>query len=172
MFDFLKPKPAPEGPVTFDFDIEIERAASEVYALLDWADPRNAKRQLGSDVVPVEDMPGRFRLYLEAMPAHVFEIAVTEAVPDQTYAFECEIEPSVGRLVSSREVYTFEALGPDRCLLRLVNTATLVDGMKMKDFEFELMQLSVACHNALAKLKIHAEQGAEAVRAVEGKLIV
>ncbi len=68
MFDWFKPKKAPEGPVTFDFETEIEAPASEIYALVDFADPRNAKRQMGHSVKRGEVAPGTFILIMKQMP--------------------------------------------------------------------------------------------------------
>ena len=50
MFGWFKKKPVPSGPITFDFDVLIERPPADVYALVDWGDPLNAKRQLGHTV--------------------------------------------------------------------------------------------------------------------------
>ena len=172
MFHFFKPKPAPQGPIEFGGEVVIEKPAEEVYALLDWADPRNAKRQLGNEVAAIEGAPDRFRMTLAALPGHVFDMIVTEAVPHSAYGFATHITPSVGRLVTSHEHYRLEPLGTGTCRLTLVNTVTFIDGMRMKQLSEEVMIMSVASHNALAKLKIHAEQGAEAVTAVEDRLIV
>jgi hypothetical protein len=40
----------------------------------------------------------------------------------------------------------------------------------MKQFEQELMMMTLACQRALLKLKIHAEQGVEAVNAFDAQL--
>jgi hypothetical protein len=171
MFGFLKPTLAPAGPIEFRFDTVIEKPAEDVYALIDWADPRNGKRELGDEVTRIEGVPGRFRLVLDGLPGHRFEISVDEEIPHASYAFTCEVAPTIGRLVRSHELYRLEALSARSCRLTLVTTATFIDGMRLKAFEDEVLTMTVACHNALAKLKIHAEEGVEAVRAVQGKLI-
>ena len=167
MFAFLKSKPAPEGPVQFEVAIEVERPASEVYPLIDWADPRNAKRQLGHNVETLGGGSGRFRLTLTEMPEHRFDMDVIEIVPGAKYAFSTDIVPRVGRLESSEEHYSFEPTGENRCMLRLVTVATFRKGLSMKQFEQELVMMTLACQRAVTKLKVHAESGVDAVQAFD-----
>jgi len=47
------------GPFQYEHSIEIAKPA-EVYALLEWADPRHAQRALGNKVEPVGSAPVRF----------------------------------------------------------------------------------------------------------------
>ena len=166
MFGMFKRKEAePFGPCEFKHNIEIERPAAEVYALIDWSDPRNAKRALGNKVEQVD--ADRFRLHLDLVPDHRFEMIVTYAVPGRSYAFDNEITPPVGRLVSSSETYTLEPLGEGSCRLDLAISAWFVGGMSSEDMAMEIMMMGTSGQNALAKLKIQAEQGVEAVHAVE-----
>jgi hypothetical protein len=169
MFGILKRKQneEPLGPFEFEHSIEIEKPAAEVYALIDWADPRNAKRALGNKVEQVGADPDRFRLHLDLVPDHRFEMIVTEAEPGQRYAFENEITPPVGRLVSSHETYTIEPLTDSSCRLSLVVAATFVGGMTEQEIAMEVMMMGMSGQNALAKLQIQAEQGVEAVHAIE-----
>ena len=169
MFGFLKRKAEPVGPFEFEHGTEIERPAAEVYAMIDWADPRNAKRALGNKVEQVGTAPDRYRLHLDLVPDHRFEMIVTEEVPGRSYAFENEITPSVGRLVSSHETYAIEPLGEGSCRLSLVISALFVGGLSAEDMAMEVMMMGTAGQNALAKLKIQAEQGVEAVHAVEAQ---
>lgn len=170
MFSFLKPKPAPEGPVGFDVAIEIDKPASEVYPLIDWADPRNAKRELGHQIDAIDGDPNRFRLIMTEMPEHRFDMTVIEAVQDRSYAFSSDIRPRVGRLESDEEHYSLEPIGEKRCKLKLTTVATFQSGLTMDEFEEELAMMSFACQRALVKLKLHAEQGVEAVRAFDQQL--
>jgi len=172
MFGLFRPKMAPGGPVDFDFDIEIARPAADVYPLIDWADPRNAKRQLGNAVVPVEGESGRFEMILNGLPDHRFEIVVTEAGPHRVYEFASRIVPRIGRLVASKERYTLEPLGSDRCRLRLVTSAEFAEGLRMREFQLELCRMSAAVHSALEKFRIHAEHGLGAGKAVEDRLVL
>ena len=172
MMSFLKPKLAPAEPFDFRGEVVIERSAGEVYALLDWADPENAQRRLGNEIVAVEGVPDRFRMTLSALPGHVFDLCVTEAAPHAAYAFTTSVSPVIGRMATSHERYVLEPLGVDSCRLELVNRVHFVKGMRMKHLSDELLTMTVACHNALAKLKIQAEKGVDAVNARDGDLIV
>ena len=170
MFEFLKPKRAPEGPVQFEVAIEVDKPASDVYRLIDWSDARNAKRELGHRIEPMDGEPDRFRLILTEMPEHRFDMTILEAVPDRAYAFSTDIQPRVGRLESDEEHYSIEPLGDDRCKLKLVTVAEFQSGLKMNQFEHELAMMTMACQRALIKLKLHAEQGVEAVKALEERI--
>ena len=119
MFDLLKRRAEPAVPFEFGYGVRIEKPAAEVYALLDWADPRNAKRALGNKVEQVGTSPDRFRMTLDIVPGHVFEMIVTEAVPGARYAFDNEITPPPGKLVASHERYTIEPAGETACVLTL-----------------------------------------------------
>lgn len=167
MLGFLKRKVEPLGPFGFGHSVAIDLPAAEVYALLDWADPRNAKRALGNKVEQVGTSPDRFRMLLDMVPGHVFEMIVTDAVPGESYAFESEITPPPGRLVACHETYTIEPLDEQSCVLTLLVSATFVGGLSNEDAAMEVMMMTVSCGNALEKLKIQAEQGVEAVHAIE-----
>ncbi len=172
MLGFLKrkPDPAPEGPMQFDVAVEIEKPAADVYALLDWADPRNAKRELGHRIEPLDGEPKRFRLIMTEMPEHRFDMTMLSEVPGQAYAFVTDIQPPVGRLESDEEHYSLEPLGEGRCKLKLTTIAVFRSGLNMREFEQELAMMTMACHRALIKLKLHAEQGLEAVKALEAEI--
>ena len=167
MFGILKRKGEPMGPFEFEHSIEIARPAAEVYAMVDWADPRNAKRALGNNVEHVGSAPDRFRLHLDLVPGHTFEMIVTEAVPGQRYGFENEITPPVGRLVASQETYWVEPIDEASCRLNLAISATFVGGMSDQEIAMEVMMMGMSGQNALAKLQIQAEQGVDAVHAIE-----
>jgi hypothetical protein len=167
MFGSLKRKVEPIGPFEFGHSVAIERPAAEVYALLDWADARNAKRALGNKVEQVGRSPDRFRMTLDLVPGHVFEMIVTRAVPADTYAFENEITPPPGKLVSSHETYTIEPLDGASCVLTLLVSASFTGGLPDESLAMEVMMMTMACGNALEKLKVQAEQGVEAVHAIE-----
>jgi hypothetical protein len=164
MFGMFKKKPVPSGPIPFDFEVMIDRPAAEVYPLVDWADPRNSKRQLGH---AVEGQSPHFRLAMTSMPDLRITLEVIEERPGEVYEFSCDIQPRVGRLQSSTERYTFEAVNEQQCLLRLVNQATFIDGMTIDQFEQELMTMSIATNDAIMKLKVLAEMGVDAAKSVE-----
>ena len=170
MFGLFKKRDVePFGPCEFEHSIEIERPAAELYAMVDWGDERNAKRALGNKVEQVASSPDRFRLHLDMVPDHRFEMIVTEAVPGQRYAYDCEITPPVGRLVACKEAYTVEPLGEGSCKLGLTVIAWFVGGMSEQDMAMEIMMMGTSGQNAIAKLKIQAEQGVEAVHALEAQ---
>lgn len=169
MFGRLKRKPDPIGPFEFGHAVEIARPCAEVYGLIDWGDPRNAKRALGNKVERVGGAPERFRLWLDLVPGHAFEMVVAETVPGKVYAFETEVIPPIGRLASSRERYRLEPLGEGACRLVLTVSASFAGGLSDEAVAMEVMMMTAACENALAKLKLHAEQGVEAVHAFEAR---
>jgi hypothetical protein len=171
LFDFLKLHRLPEGPYEFVGAVEIDRSAAEVFPLLDLTDARRAKRQLGERVDEVEGTPGAYRMVIGEVPDLLFELTLTDHVAGAWIGFNCTITPRVGRLAVSHELYTLEELGPDACLLKLVNTVTFADKLRPAALQDETAMMTVAVHNALAKLKLHAEGGVEAVRAVERDLV-
>lgn len=167
MFGTLKRGADPLGPFEFAHNVDIGKPAGEVYPLLDWADPRNAKRALGNKIEHLDASPTRFRLWLDLVPGHCFEIVVTDQMPGRHYAFRSEIVPPMGWLVSSHETYRIEPLDEASCRLHLSTSATFAGGMSDQDFAMETTLMSIAGQNALAKLKVQAEQGPEAVHALE-----
>lgn len=167
MFGLFKPKLAPEGPVEFTFDVEINKPASEVYALIDWADERNAKRATGNRVRQVPATPDRFEMVMEFMDDLTFEFAVTDAEPHRVYAYNCVIRPQVGNMKSNHERYEFEQLGPEKCRLTLITTTTFVEGLRERDFCGEVAMMAASVQSSLQKLKLQAEHGAEVAKALE-----
>lgn len=175
MLDWFKPKMAPEGPVVLEYEIEIDVAAGDLYPLLDFADPRNSKRQLGEIVREVPGRAGAFELVLATYPDLgdlTFDMQVTEAVPNTVYAFDGTLPEGPGALISTHERYEIEPDGDNACLLRLIVDANFRFPMKLKVYKQEVARMMLALHNACAKLKLHAEQGTEAVQAVHGDVIV
>jgi len=106
-------------------------------------------------------------MVLDIVPDLVFEMTVTDAVPGQRYAFETEIIPPVGKLYSSHETYAVEPAGEGACRLSLTMSAWFLGGMSNKALAREVMVMATSCENGLQKLKVQAEQGPEAVHAIE-----
>jgi hypothetical protein len=171
MFAFLRPKLATFPPAQFHDAVVIGQPAELVYSLIDWASPTNALRARGSRVAPVEGVNERYCLTMDELPGHRFDIVVTDAVPHSTYGFETVVAPTLGRMAKSHELYSVEPLGLGSCRVTLVNTMLFVP-MRPEDMGTEELMVSAACHNALAKLKLQAEEGVEAVKTVAGKLVV
>lgn len=171
MFGLFKPKLAPEGPVEFNFELEINRPASEVYRLLDWSDENNAKRATGSIIRPIPGAPGRFDMVWSADSELLFKFKETLAPPGEAYAFDCEIEPRVGKLDRSVEEYRLTPTSPESCKVELINTVTFVERLTMKQFQREIATMAHACQQSLVKLKIQAEHGTEIAAELEGKVL-
>ena len=172
MFGLFKPKTAPEGPVDICAEVEIDKPAAEVYALIDWADPRNAKRATGNEVRAVESKPDRFDMVMPFMPELVFEFLVTEAVPHRKYAFGCVIEPSMGNLAHSHECYEFEDIGENKCRVFLKTSTTFVEGLRMREYTHEVATMAASVQSALQKLKLQAEHGADVAKALEENTVL
>jgi uncharacterized protein YndB with AHSA1/START domain len=172
MFGLFRTRVVPSCPFEFTDEVVIERSAEQVYALLDWADQRNAMRARGHVVTQPDGEEDTFVMRLDGLPNHAFGMIVTEAVPHSCYAFTIAATPTLGRIAQSHEHYTLTALDEGRCKVRIVNTAFFVERMPLKHLPEEELKVSAGCHNALAKLKIQAEGDAAAVEAVSGKLIV
>lgn len=170
MFGLFRPRRAPAGPVEFSLAIDIACPAEDVFALVDWADPRNAKRQLGYAVT--ETAPGRFHMVIPRMGDVAFDLVETEVRPGEVYAFDARMTPLVGRLVHSHERYSFESTGEGTCRMTLVNTAQFVEGMRMGEFREEVGRMAASTQSALEKYKIQAEHGLGALRAVEDRLVL
>ncbi len=164
MFGLFKPKMAPEGPVEVDMDIEIERPAGEIYPLVDFGDPRNHKAAVGT-ITRTGD--NTFDMVLDMLPDLTFPITEIEAQPGRSYTIESVLPEELGaRLYKTVERTEIEPLGDDRCRVISKVTATF-HPMKLKDYEHEVAMIAAGCHNALAKLKVHAEQGVDVIREIE-----
>lgn len=163
MFGLFRKNCAPDGPVAFNAEMDVGRSAEHVYRLLDWADERNAKRGEGHRVLP-GDTPGQWRLVMKGAGHCPYHLSVTREVPNRHYAYVCKPERTVGKLVSSHEAFGLEPLAHDRCRVSVEVTAAFTPGLTQARFARESAAMSLACHNSLARLKIHAEQGADAAR--------
>jgi len=172
MFGLFKPKLAPEGPVEIGADVEIDKPVSEVYALIDWADERNAKRVTGNQVTQVEGKPDRFDMIMPFIDELTFEFLVTEAIPHSKYAYGCVIQPECGNLAHTHESFTFEPLGEDRCKVTLLCATTFVEGLRMKDFTCEVAAMAASVQSSLQKLKLQAELGPEVAKALEENTVL
>lgn len=162
----------PQGPVEIIAAVEIDRAAAEVYALIDWADSSNAKRATGSDVRNVPDKPDRFDMVMPGLPDHTFELLVTCDEPPACYAFGCIIKPRLGNMEHCHEAYEFEALGPQRCRVTLTTETGFVPGLSRRAYSAEVATMAASVQSALQKLKLQAEHGADVAKAVEGNLLL
>ncbi|MEO1221293.1 MAG: hypothetical protein AAFY42_08080 [Pseudomonadota bacterium] len=163
MLESNKNSPMLNGPIEFDFSVEIDRPASEVFPILDMSDPRFSQVALGNTVKQVGEKT--FELEIEEMQGHTFRFDIVEYARDARHASEVTIEPRVGNLVQAVEDYQLTPLGPDRCTLKLVTKATFSDDLSVEEIAQEVAMMSMAVEEDLTKLKIHAEEGVEAVKA-------
>lgn len=159
---------APQGPVEIEMDVEIERSARDVYAMVDFADPRHHKAEVGT-ITPTGDMA--YDMRLDMLPDLTFPVVVLEAVPGKSYIFESILPAALNaRLERTVEGCEIEALGPARCKVT-AKTLAYFHPMKLKHYDTEVAMITRACHNSLMKLKIHAEQGVEAIREIEAQQV-
>ena len=164
MFGLFKSKPAPEEPAQFDAAIDVDCSAETIFGLLDIADARYWKREVGS----VEEVArGRFRLHLDMLPDHAFTLVVTDAEPGRLYAFDSQATPRAGRLVQTHERYEIVPTGSETCQVRLFMKAQFEIDMTMREWKRECDTMWLGVANALTKLKIHAEMGVETIREIE-----
>ena len=154
------------GPHTFESEVRIARPAAEVYPLLDLADPRHAKRQLGERVDAVPGEPGTFAMVLSELPDAVFTLEITRAVAAQEYAFSCVSSVTFGRAIHFHEHYVLKPLRRNKCSLKLAMTVTFDGPLDEETYAMEAMMLSYGAASARGKIKLHAEDGVEAVRAL------
>ncbi len=154
------------GPHTFENEVRIARPVAEVYPLLDLADPRHAKRQLGERVEAAPGEPTTFIMVVSELPDAVFSLQVTDEVPEREYAYTSVSSVKFGRAVHFHERYTLEPLRGNKCRLKLAMTVTFDGPLDDEAFAMESMMLSFGAASALGKLKLHAEDGVEAVRAL------
>jgi uncharacterized protein YndB with AHSA1/START domain len=167
MFGLFKPKLAPVGPHAFEIEGEIEASAADVFALIDYADPRNAMRARGARVEAVEGNGRRFLMKLPQVPDLDFHIDVIEAEAPNHYAYAIVIDPLVGRMAASTESYTIWDVPGGGCRVRLENVVTFQEGLREKHIQEEFALVTLALFKTIAKLKLQAEQGVEAVLAFE-----
>lgn len=170
MFGLFKRQHAAPEPMQIAAEVEIAKSCEEVYALLDFADERNAKRALGYDVTSVGD--NRWQMTMSNLPELTFLFDITEAVPGNRYAFDCIIEPALPNMIRSSEAYTLEPLGADKCHVTLLNTVELRPDMKKREHAQEVAMLAASTHSALQKFKLQAEHGAAATKAIENNTLI
>ena len=166
MFGLFKRKMAPEGPFEFTDEIRIERPMAAVYRLLDWSDPLNAQKAQGDMLTP-GDGAGQWRLVVTGLENHEYLIALVASEMPVRYVYDCNVVPMIGRLVRTREAYSLAPLAGGACMVKLAVTAQLVPRLTARQFAHEEKLLSASCYNAVARLKIHAEKGADAARDAE-----
>ncbi|RZV36015.1 MAG: SRPBCC family protein [Sphingomonadaceae bacterium] len=165
--NLFAPEMAPEGPVTFDFEIDIKAPPEAVYPLIDFADSRYAKKQLGHTVRQIGTDPDKYSLILTPMPEFEHICTITRAEPPHVYALRSVAVPQAGVLQWSQEQYTLEPYGNNGTLLTLLVEAQFDEPLTMREYSQHIAMMAAGCSTAIKKIKLHAEQGAEAVREME-----
>src|SRR5688500_10304746 len=132
MFGLFKPKLAPVGPHPFEIEGDIGATAAEVFALIDFADPRNAMKARGASVEAVAGDGQRFVMKLPLVPDLDFHIDVIESEAPNHYAYAMLIDPLVGRLAASTESYTVWDVPGGGCRVRFENSVTFQEGLQEK----------------------------------------
>ena len=164
MFGLFRKKPAPEGPVAFEFEEEIAVPAQELFRIVDFADEKCWKRDVGTVDKVGEN---KFVMRLDMLPDVDFAIGVLDVEQDTLYSYDCVSDPLMGNLERSIEGYQIDPTGEDSCHVTLVVMAEFREGLSKKEWDGEVQMMAMAVMNSLAKLKLHAEQGVEAIREVE-----
>ena len=167
MFGFNKNKRAIEGPVEFTAEVEINRPASEVFPLIDISDPRFGHAQRGAQVAAVEGKPNQFELPVEEFDDAVFHFNVLERVDGLRHKAVCAMVPQLFALVKAVEDYQIEPIGDDKCLVKITVSAEFDPNLSDEEVANEAAVMSMAVTGDLEKLLVHAEEGLEAVKALE-----
>ncbi len=167
MFGFSKKKRLIEGPIDFTSEVEIDRSSAEVFPLIDIADARFCHAQRGAKIAPVQGEEGRYDLTIEEMEGVTFQFRVLENVPGALHKLECIIEPRINDLTHSVELYRIESIGEAACRVELTTTATFDESLSDEEVAEEIATMSAAVNMDLLKLKVLAEDGLEAVEAMD-----
>jgi len=167
MFGFNKKKRLIEGPIDFTAEVEINRPAADVFPLIDLADPRFRHAQTGAQVRRVESSDDQYEMAVEDFDEAVFKFNVLVREPSARYAIEAKMDPQLFALVKSIETYVFEPRGGDGCRVTLSTSATFDDDLSDEDIAGEMAIMSEAVMNEMEKLKVLAEDGIEALKAME-----
>ena len=164
MFGFFrKQQPATDGPIIVSHSTIVDCHPAHLYRTIDFGDELCWKKAVGSVERTGENA---FLLRLDMAPDLLCPVTVLEAVPEEAYAYECTIEPKVGRLVKSTERYDMSAEAGGT-LVTLTMLAEMDEGLTRRERKNEGEMLMLAAGNALAKLKIHVEQGIDTIRRIE-----
>ena len=131
--------------------------------MVDFADARHAQRARGAAIEAKDDGGRRFLMTIPRAADLEFHVDVIEAQAPNHYSYAIVIDPLVGRLAGSTEAYTLWDVPTGGCRIRLDNTVTFQESMRLRHLEEEFAMVTQASLNTLAKLKLQAEWGVEAV---------
>ncbi|MCK0127839.1 hypothetical protein [Erythrobacter sp. F6033] len=167
MFGFNKKKPMIEGPVTFEAEVDIERSCADVFPLIDISDPRFAHIARGANVAKVEGETDRYALTMDELEGVSFQFTVLERVEGERHKVECVIQPRINDLLLSVEEHFVVPTGENACRVKLITTATFDPSLSDEEVAGEIAMMSAAVEDDLFKLKLQAEEGPEAVAALD-----
>jgi hypothetical protein len=167
LLDVAHRKSSEDGADIFTVTAEIAARADDIYALVDWADPRNHKRQLGEDVVALDDDGRRFRLVIDFMRDVQFDNEVLRAEKPTVYQYECLITPPQGNLGRTVEKFDIEPLSEDKCAVTMTINAYFDLGLSADRQAETIRMMTVGAHNGLAKVKSYAEHGVGTMEAFQ-----
>jgi hypothetical protein len=175
-----------EAPIEIEADMDIGQPVETVYAMLDMASACNVMRERGHTVTTDREIAGRFYADDPGDASLGYVIDVEEAVSPRRYVIRMSFAGgrAVGVLLGDRSVYTLtpanalpdepddggaqeEARNSGGCRVNLQSTFTVVPGLSRSKLRQHQAMLMVAVWNDLMRLKIHAEQGAEAAKRAE-----
>ena len=166
-----EPAGAEDDPLEFRGDILIDVPRARVFELLDFASPGHHLRERGF-VFDAEAQAGAgqtFRATAPDLEGMTFVFTVEHHQPPHAIAFKSAVESTfpVGNLIDSRSVYVLHAVAPNQTRVELVELPRFPDNMPSTMLAEETAIMAVSVSNELAKLKAHAEQGAEAALAMD-----
>ncbi|MEO0418881.1 MAG: hypothetical protein AAF249_08450 [Pseudomonadota bacterium] len=167
MFEFNKSKRLIEGPVEFTAEVEIDRPASEVFPLVDIADPRFKHAQMGAKVSAANGSDTVYELTLEEMDDVVFRFTVLERVAGERLKLEAVTDPQINALEKSIEIHAIEPINDTACRVTLNTIATFDPELSDEEVTGEIAMMNEAVMGDLEKLKVLAEDGLEALQALE-----
>ena len=167
MFGFNKKQRLIEGPVEFTAQVEIDRPASEVFPLVDLADPRFKEAQMGASVAPAPGSDVKYELTIADMDDVVFHFTVLERIEGSKIEMEAVIEPRINALEKSTETKVIEPISDSACRVTSTTLATFDPELSDEDVAGEIAIMNMAVMGDLEKLKVLAEEGLEALKAME-----
>ena len=161
-------KKAYDGPYSLEANVTIDAPASTVFALIDFSSPQHHLIAQGFVFSKKVDGIGLNVATTPSLPGETFHFDVEAFTPGESidYTSWSTGDGKVGALERSQSHCRVEALNETSCKLFLTETATFKSGLKYQERVDEEALFTMAVHNFLARLKVHAEQGPEAAAAL------
>lgn len=170
MFSFFQRKKVVAGPHEFSAETEIACSAEDLFALVDIADDRFWKAQMGDRIEPLGD--DKYRMTAAMAPDMDIVITRTQVEPGRMVEIEPVCTPRPGRLESASERYEIVSTGPGHARLELHMEVMFQDAMTEQVFAEESVMMSIAAFNTVEKIRLFAESGQAAVAHADQQFIV